>query len=300
MVQDGRETIVVGADGTLGSLLVQRLGARGVTIRCKDMTRDEPLALESPATVINAAGPRARPGLGWADYFREHLGTSRAIIRSIKAGSHLIHLSSTAVFGARGVKLDVDSPESPLLFPMPAYAGAKYAAELAMRGWCAERGIGLTIFRLSMVYGKGIDSALESMRKMAARGLRLALKPESLRQHLLNIELLVHGLMQSCRCGPLGPRALTLADPFSVTNSEINDAISRLYPKAISVSVPLGCFAKLSKRWNCMSEFRITMPLASLAVLAIDNEFAWQPAFQSLGIDPAEFDRKHALDRYLS
>jgi nucleoside-diphosphate-sugar epimerase len=300
MMQGGSETVVVGADGTLGALIVERLKARGVTLRCKDMTREEPLQFERGATVIHAAGPRARAGLDWADYFREHLGTSRTIVRAMQPGSHLIHLSSTAVFGARGMHLDCDSPESPLLFPMPAYACAKYAAELAVRALCEEKGIKLTVLRLSMVYGPGIDSALESLRKMAARGIRLVLKPGSLRQHLLSVELLVHGLMQTCRCGALGPRPLILADPFSVTNAEINALIAHLYPKALPMAVPLDRFGKVAKRWKRMPEFKMTMPLASFAVLAIDNEFAWQPAFQAMEINPSEFQRACTLDRYLS
>lgn len=299
-MQNDSATVVVGADGTLGSLLTGRLGARGVQLRCKDMATNEPLPLDRAATVINAAGPRARPGLDWSDYFREHLGTSRAIVRAMESGTHLIHLSSTAVFGARAMRLDCDSPASPLLFPMAAYAAAKYAAELAVRALCKEKGMKLTVLRLSMVYGRGVDSALDSLLKMAARGLRLALKPGSLRQHLLHIDLLIYGLIQARQCGPLGSRPLILADPFSVTNAEINDAIARIYPKSFSVPAPLGSFLKLSRRWERMPEYRIGMPIASLAVLAIDNEFAWQPAFEALGLDPSEFERTRTFDRYLS
>jgi nucleoside-diphosphate-sugar epimerase len=300
MMQECREMIVAGADGTLGALLVDKLRARGITIRCKDMRHNQPLQLDRATTVVNAAGPRARPGLDWSDYFREHLGTTRAIVRAMKPGNHLIHLSSTAVFGARSMRLDSDSPESPLLFPMAAYASAKYAAELAVRALCEEKKIRLTILRLSMVYGPGIDSAMASLSKMAARGLRLALKPGSARQHLLSRELLIQGLMNACQYGPLGPRPLILADPFSITNDEINRAIARIHPKAFSVALPLGCFERLSRLWMRLAEYKFTMPIASLAVLAIDNEFDWQPAFQALRLNPAEFGRDQTFDRYLS
>jgi hypothetical protein len=145
-----------------------------------------------------------------------------------------------------------------------------------------------------------VDSALESLRKIAARGMRLVLKPPSLRQHLLSLDLLVHGLTQACRLGPLGPRPLILADPFTATNEEINDAIARKYPAAYSVSVPLNFIGTLSRQWQRCPEFGLTMPIASLAVLAIDNEFDWHPAFQALGIDSLEFDRNRTFDRYLS
>jgi nucleoside-diphosphate-sugar epimerase len=300
MMQNDGATVVVGADGTLGSLLASRLGARGARLRCRDMAADEPLPLDGAATVINAAGPRARPGLDWSDYFREHLGTSRAIVHAMESGAHLIHLSSTAVYGARAMHLDCDSPASPLLFPMAAYAAAKYASELAIRALCKEKGIKLTVLRLSMVYGRGVDSALDSLCQMAARGLRLSLKPESLRQHLLHIDLLIYGLIQARQFGPLGFQPLILADPFSVANGEINDALARIYPKSFSVPAPLNSFLRLSRRWRRMPEFRIGMPIASLAVLAIDNEFAWQPAFQALGLNPSEFERTRTFDRCLT
>jgi nucleoside-diphosphate-sugar epimerase len=300
MLFDNKAVVVVGADGTLGALLAGQLKARGVTIRCKEMGRDEPLQLWDAATVINAAGPRARPGLDWSDYFREHIGTSLAIVRAMKPGAHLLHLSSTAVYGARGTHIRCNSLESPLLFPMAAYAAAKYASEMALRSSCNERGINLTILRLSMVYGKGVDSALDSLRGMAARGLRLVLKPGSHRQHLLNIDLLIHGIKQACKCGPLGSQPFILADPFSVTNSEIDDAIKRIYSKAFSLALPLDCFKGLCQCWKRIPELRITMPIASLAVLAIDNEFEWQPAFQALGITPSDFGRDRTFDRYLS
>jgi nucleoside-diphosphate-sugar epimerase len=298
MAADDNETVVVGADGTLGALLVERLGVRGATLRCNNMAVDEPLALEPASTVINAAGPRARPGLTWDDYFREHIGTCRSIVRSMRPGSHLIHLSSTAVFGARGSHLDCEDPEAPLLFPMPAYASAKYAAELAVRALCEKNSIKLSVLRLSMVYGPGLDSALESLRKMAARGLRLVLKPLSIRQHLLNVDLLIQGLTRVRQCGPFGPRPLILADPFSVTNAEIDSAIARIYPKALPVAVPLGFFRIISRQFKQLPEFKLTMPLASFAVLAIDNEFDWQPAFEAMGLNPSEFDRAHTFDRY--
>jgi nucleoside-diphosphate-sugar epimerase len=299
MTQGGNETVVVGADGTLGALLVERLEARGVKLRCTDMAAEAPLQLDGASTVINAAGPRARPGLKWADYLREHLGTTRTIVSGMRAGSHLIHLSSTAVYGARGISLECDSPEAPLLFPMAAYASAKYAAELAVRALCEENQIKLTVLRLSMVYGSEVDSALDSLRRMAARGLRLMLKPQSLRQHLLNIDLLVHGIKQACQRGPSGSKPLILADPFFIRNAEINDAIARIHPTRFSVSLPLDFFKNLSMRWSCLPEFKITMPFASLAVLAIDNEFAWQPAFEALGLDSGDFSRERTFDRYL-
>jgi hypothetical protein len=42
------------------------------------------------------------------------------------------------------------------------------------------------------------------------------------------------------------------------------------------------------------------MPIAAFAVLAINNEFDWKPAFQTLGMDASNFERARTLDRYFS
>src|SRR5215472_8580966 len=121
---------VVGSSGTLGARLATRLGARPVDLRGTDPRDTAPVpAIAEARVVVNAGGPRVRPGLDWEDYAREHVGLAARVVRSMRAGSRLVHLGSTAVYGARGCMLDAGAPEAPECFPMPAYACAKMAAE---------------------------------------------------------------------------------------------------------------------------------------------------------------------------
>src|SRR5271165_930490 len=155
---------VVGAAGTLGAYIAGRLGATPVELRCPD-PRDECVVpeLHDADVVVNVGGPRVRNGLGWEDYFREHVGVTSRVARSMRRGTHLVHVSSTAVYGARGRLLGPASREAPTLFPFPAYACAKLAAETTARALCAERGVRVTVLRPSMVYGPRVDSALTTL-----------------------------------------------------------------------------------------------------------------------------------------
>jgi nucleoside-diphosphate-sugar epimerase len=97
-----RRTVAwVGADGALGATLAPALGARPFPLRCPDLSNDgRILDLESFDVVIDGAGPRVHPGLAWGDYLREHVGTATQVARSMRLGSHLVFISSAAIYGA--------------------------------------------------------------------------------------------------------------------------------------------------------------------------------------------------------
>src|SRR4029077_6002498 len=93
--------VVVGADGALGGLLAEHLGGRRLSFRCPNGEPTASLAdLAEARTVVNASGPRVRPGLTWADYFREHVQGTLALARAMRSGAHLVHFSSAAVYGS--------------------------------------------------------------------------------------------------------------------------------------------------------------------------------------------------------
>jgi len=283
---------VVGADGTLGRILTARLGARGVNVRCPDPRDDQPVAaLSDVDVVVHAGGPRVRPGLGWADYFREHVGVTTTVVRSMRPGAHLVHLSSTAVFGARGEKVGPASREAPTAFPSAAYASAKLAAETAARALGAARGLEVTVLRPSMVYGPGVDSALSSIARLSTRGLSLRLSPASVRQHLVHIELLVRAVSQAT-LRPAVALPLLVADPFVLTNADLVPRGGGL-PFALDLRAASAASEVLSR-----VAFGGSLTLDALAVLAIDNEFDVAPTFRALDFDPHDFRRGTTFDPY--
>src|SRR5262252_2985747 len=233
--------VLVGSDGELGRLVHAHLEARGLELRCPEPAPERSLPeLAHADVVVNLAGPRVRPGLDWPDYFREHVGTAQLVARSMRPGSHLIHFSSASVYGGgRGGIIDATTPEAPLLFPSPSYACAKLAAELCVRTLGRERGLGVSILRPPFIYGPGVGSAIESFLALARRHIHLQLRPESSRQHILHIRLLLAALDALIAAGPHADGPIVLADPFVLTNADLNRAV-RESGAGIPVPLPLS------------------------------------------------------------
>jgi nucleoside-diphosphate-sugar epimerase len=291
-------SVVVGADGALGAVLVEALHAHGLALRHPAESLDARVKdLADADFVVNVAGPRVRPGLGWADYLREHVGTASAVARGMRPGTHLVHFGSAAVYGARGGVIRADTPESPASFPNPSYAWAKLAGELAVRAICRERAVGLTVLRSTMVYGAGVTSAIETIVSLAKRGVRLDMKPGSARQHCLSLELLVQILR---RLHALGPRDRTLiaCDPFVFTSADLDAAVRARF-RGISLPAPLPWAEALLRRWPMFPDREPPGALAAFAFLGLDNEFDWRETFELLGIEAGRFARSRTLDPHL-
>lgn len=282
--------VVVGAAGTLGTVLVRELGLPGVELRGGEEAAG--LAAVSVAdAVVNVGGPRVRPELRGADYEREHVAVVRAIAGAMKPGAHLVHVSSTAVFGAQpGAFLRVGD-EAPGTFPMPEYAAAKLAAErLAVRA-AAERGLGLTVLRPAMVYGAGVDSMVATLMRLAHRGADLTPLAGPARQHLTHVDLFVAAVRAALGRGPSGATPLTVADPFVFTTRDIADAARRGGARAVPVPLPLGALTRAHSLARALLRDRVPGSLAALAVLAMDNEYDVRPAFVALGLNAGDFAR---------
>jgi nucleoside-diphosphate-sugar epimerase len=288
-------TAVVGTGGNLGARIAERLQARGVELRCPDPRTKSVLPDLAEATaVVNVGGPRVRPGLGWSDYFREHVGVTAAVLRSMRPGARLIHVSSTAVYGARGDVLGATSSEAPTLFPSAAYACAKLAAESAARALGAERSIDVVVLRPSMVYGPGVDSALETLRRLHRRGVQLRLAPASVRQHLLHIDTLLT-VIDRARTQRVVHDAtpLLVADPFVLTNGDLAAVDGKGLPLTVDVRAAAQGHAGVARVLGASPG-----ALEALAVLGMDNAFDVAPTWRALGLDPRRFDREATFDVY--
>jgi hypothetical protein len=294
--------LVVGADGALGGLLSDHLGGRRLAFRCPEGVPSHPLGdVHDARVVVNASGPRVRPGLRWSDYHREHVQGSLAVARAMRAGAHLVHFSSAAVYGGRRAGIvGQDTPEAPLSFPNPDYACAKLAAEMAVRATCHDRGVGLSVLRPPLVYGPGILSAVSGLRRLSRRPLRLSLRPASLRQHLLHASLLKAGLEALVTGGPRCPEPLLLADPFVLTNADLSRPPARSRGAGLALAVPLDWATALVRRWPGHPARSAPGVLAALAALGIDLELDGRPTLARLGLRPEDFSRDKTFDRYWS
>jgi nucleoside-diphosphate-sugar epimerase len=288
------KTLILGKGGTIGAVLARRLEAPAIEVRVPDPRDEAPIPEAVDAdVVVNAGGPRVRPGLGPADYLREHVGLATKLARSMRPGSHLVHLSSTAVYGAWGAPLALEAPPRPERFPSAAYARAKLAAEKAAREGRA-RGVRVTVLRPSMVYGPGIDSALASILRLASRGVSLRLLPGTLRQHLTHVELLGDAVARAIEVPPSSdePRMFVVADPFVLTNEEL------VAPRGVPVPVPLRVGRALHAFARALHRERLA--LDTLAVLALDNVFDERPLFEALQLDRARYARSRTFTPYFA
>jgi nucleoside-diphosphate-sugar epimerase len=287
-----RSVAFVGADGALGAALASRLGARAVPLRAPDMEDLQPLAeLADVEVVINAAGPRVHPGLTWSDYLREHVGTATRVARSTRPGTYLVHVSSAAVYGSGRAFVSTGTPELPATFPVEAYAWAKLAGEYAVRAVCRERGVHLTVLRPSIIYGPGSGGVLLTLRAIARRGVRFVLTPAQARQHLLHMDVFQRALERLVERTPRDLPLAILADPFVLTTADVNDAIRRARPSAVPVPVPIPLAAQAIRLWQERLEAQSPVPVAVAAMLALDNEYDWRPAFSALGLDASAHGR---------
>jgi nucleoside-diphosphate-sugar epimerase len=290
---------VVGADGTLGTALCREIGARGVSLRHpSDLLDARAPEIADADAVVNVAGPRARPGLGWNDYLREHVGTTLGVARAMRPGAHLVHMSSASVYGAREERLSADAPEAPARFPNASYAWAKLASEHAARAVAAERGLRLTVLRPPVVYGPGVEGGLDTLFRMASRGVALALLPETLEQHLVHVRLLVAAVARLVAPGARGRGILVVADPFTLSNAALNEAVRARGPRAVRFPVPLGVTNAAIARWPGFPERDVPLKLAALGIFGLGTTFDVGPTFEALGLDARDFSRERTFDAY--
>jgi len=285
------DVVWVGADGALGKALASALGARPVSLRCPDFADDRTVAeLAQADVVIDAAGPRVHPELNWGDYLREHMGTAGRVAHSMRPGSHLVLISSAAVYGSARGHVTAMTPPEPETFPVPAYAWGKLAAEHAARAVCAERNIALTILRPSIIYGPGAGGVFIKLRDLARRGVRFALKPESTAQHLLHLRLFQRVLEALVsQTAPVRTTTLVVADPFVLTTADVNSALAASAPRAATVPMPLGGLARALRGWQRRAQSQAPGPVSVAAMLMLDNVYDWETCLTQLGVDPAPF-----------
>jgi nucleoside-diphosphate-sugar epimerase len=288
-----RRVAWVGADGALGKVLAPALGAHPVTLRCPDLEDESTVpGLADFDVVIQAAGPRVHPGLGWGDYLREHVGTTARVARSMAPGAHLVLVSSAAVYGSGRGQVTAGTPPRPDTFPVPAYAWAKLVAEDTARAHAADRGLALTIVRPSIIYGPGAGGVMLTLLDLARRGIKVELLPARTRQHLLHLALfqrVMEGL--ATVPAPSKPQLFVVADPFVVATSELNAVYAKAGPPVPRLPVPVGLVAQGLRAWQRRARTEVPGPVAVAAMLGLDNVYDATPCLGYLGIDPAPFGR---------
>jgi len=288
---------VVGADGFVGGRLAEALQAQRVvygTCRNGDIpvTQAQHL-LKQADVIINAGGFRLRPGLTYLDYQRSHQGATSALVPWVRKGAVFLHMSSAAVLGKSAEhKLGNHIPPDPKSFPSPAYALAKFEADQFLEKAAAEVGFRLVFLRPGVLYAPRTDGMVDSLLKLAKRGIVVRLYPRNARHHLCDMNLFVEVVRRIINAGDLPlVSAFVIADPVPVTNRELDAMIRRNLQKGTTLPVPLTLMSTLLRhsfhsrnpRFDLMTWGEI------LGVMSLDTVYEPSDTFRRLGIDPLQY-----------
>ena len=242
--------------------------------------------------ILNCGGFRVRPGCGYEDYQRSHEGSTSTFVPQIRRGALLIHISSASVLG-KGVGLGNQSPANPTTFPAPKYALAKLEEDRYLERASGERGIRVIFLRPAVLYSRQGGGMLSTLIGLAKRGISLRLYPRKARQHLAHSDLLADVVRRVIRDDGLpNLSCLVVADPYTVTNEELEGMIRKIQKKnGLPVPLPAHWMSSLLRttfhskqpRWDFKTMGEI------LGVMAGDIVYDPVETYQLLGIDPSHY-----------
>lgn len=297
--------IVVGADGFVGSHLAAALGARKIVYRAPadgevHITQANTL-LEKADVIVNAAGFRIRPGFTADDYRRSHQSATAALIPHVRRGALFLHVSSASVLGkSRDRKLGNHTLPDLSNFPAPDYARAKLEADDFLQKAGAEHDFRLVFLRPSNIYAPQAEGMIRSLMRLAKRGILLRLYPRSSRQHFCHINLFAEVARRVIDSNSLPQAtALVVADPYIVTNRELEEMIRR-YLRRTTVTVPLPVPWMSSVFRHSIRSKNPRFDLATqgeiLGFMNLDSVYDPSETFLLLGIDPSKYSRERTLE----
>ncbi len=297
--------VVVGADGFLGGGLAEALRARRVVYgiaRNSDVhVSQAEKVLKNADVIINAGGFRVRPGCAYSDYQRSHQGATSVFLPWVRKGALFLHISSTSILGkSKEEKLGNESPPNPKTFPSPSYALAKLEADQFLQKTAAERDFQLFFLRPAAVYSPHGAGMVDTVLKLAKKGITLRLYPREARHHLCHLDLLVEVAKRVIEQNPnLSPLTrFVVADPYTVTNRELEAMIREYIPrKSITIPTPLPLISSVLRHMFHSRNPRLDLRTWGevFGVLYLDTVYDPSETFRILHIDPSAY----SLDKTL-
>jgi len=294
---------IVGADGFVGGGLAEALQATRVVYgaaRNGDVHVSQAgSSLRNADIIINAGGFRVRPGCSYVDYQRSHEGATSAIVPYIRKGALLIHISSASVLGkSKHQGLGNETPPNPQSFPSPSYASAKLEADQFVTRAAAERGFRVIFLRPAVVYAQNGAGMVDTLIKLAKRGITLRVYPRNARHHLCHMDLLVEVVRRVMEQDLPHLSCLVVADPYTVTNRELETMIHQhLQQSRLTLPMPVGWMSALLQH-----TFHSKNPKLDLrtwgeifGVLNLDTAYDPSGTFRLLGIDPSRYSPEKTL-----
>lgn len=295
-------TVVVGADGVVGGILVRALDAVPVVHRAprpgEHAIAEAGDLLASARLVVNSQGFRPRARMSARELDDSHGPATARLVERLSAGATLVHVSSASVLGtaSRAGVVSGAWPPSPESFPMPEYAVSKWRAERVAIEHGGARGLKTLVLRPAVVFEHPADGMLASLVRLArTRNAILRLLPSGARHHFCSAPLLTAvARVVVARAGELTHgEAFTVADPFVVTNAELREDLCAPLVRRLHVEVPVH--ARVASAVLARLGALPGPDLAGLAevfgVMGMDIRYDTSRTFERLGLDPADFGR---------
>jgi 2-alkyl-3-oxoalkanoate reductase len=183
--------------------------------------------------VVHAAALRHRHGVAGDDYLRVNRALTEGVMtRAVRAGAHLVHISSISVYGwppPRRLPIDETFPFDPI----GPYGASKVATEeLVMQG-----PVPWTIVQPSITYGPGdTNGMIDKMMRMIARHAFVVPGLGRTRVQLVYIDDLARLTVDAVEKRPPGERFIcTYRDPIRV-----GDLVRRIALAAGGHVAPIG------------------------------------------------------------
>jgi nucleoside-diphosphate-sugar epimerase len=293
-------TVVVGADGVVGGILLRALDGVAVVHRAprsgEHAIADARDLLAAARVVVNAQGFRPRPGMTPKQLDDSHGPATAQLVDRLSPGTTLVHVSSAAVLGvgARDGAVGSAWPAAPESFPMPEYAVSKWRAERVAIERGGARGLKTVVLRPAVVFEHPADGMLASLVRLArTRNVVLRLLPSRARHHFCSSSLLTAvARAVVARSSELAHgEALTVADPFVITNGQLREQLCLPLVGRLHVEIPAPARVAASVLAHVAS---LPGPdLAGLAevfaVMGMDVRYDAAATFERLGLDAAEY-----------
>jgi len=282
--------VVIGADGYVGSILVNELKAQAVVY---NKTKQNEILIENLEStinnyevIINSAGFRVMKGLTYQDYHRSHFGETKKLLKLLTESQFYIHISSASVYGSSKLKIRPDSVPMPMFFPCPNYAIAKYEADFLVMKYATKKKIKFCIVRPAVLYSPNGEGMVATLLKFAKIGIILRLLPAKSIHHMCFMDLFVESMRKICE-KKLESESMIIADPFCISNERLCGLIEVNAKRKINkIPIPLHILSSILRKFPNLKNPKLDFSTMGeiLGIMNLNSSYYSSDIFKILGI----------------